>query len=71
MGTTALPLARKGKGKGAEQQPVLKPHQSESGAPKDEVNKTEGSVPAPIRSTAAASEFSADSPVSTLFLSFA
>lgn len=62
VGTTALPQARKGKGKGAEQQPVLKPHQSESGVPKEEVNKTEGAVPAPIRSTAAASEFSADSP---------
>lgn len=56
----SLPQLRKGKEKAADQQSALNANPSENA-------ETPGAGDELVRSTAAASEFSADSPVSTLF----
>lgn len=78
----SLTQVRKGKEKEADQLPSLEANRSENveigGASREEINKPEAAAPIPrrfvsrdgdelVRSTRAASEFSADSPVSSLF----
>lgn len=64
----SLPQVRKGKEKAADQQSDLNANPSENAeTPGASRRSTRGAGDELVRSTAAASEFSADSPVSTLF----